>query len=98
MHLQVLANTCFSLYLQPAVSSYNQTLISWATEMLCSRWGEYRLPIPLDMRSPYLSLIHLPDCLGPPTVERKEELQELLFRKYKVMTVVDVVDGEMWCR
>ena len=50
------------------------------------------------MRSPFLSLIHLPDCLGPPTVERKEELQELLFRKYKVMTVVDMVDGELWCR
>ena len=84
--------------LQPAVSSYNQALLSWATEMLCTRWGEFRLPIPVDMQSPHLSLIHLPSCLGPPTREKRLELMMSLLRRHKVVTTVEIVDGGFWCR
>ena len=83
---------------QPAISSYNCGLLAWATELLCQRWGTDPLPIPADMKAPFLSLVRLPECLGPPTRERKYEIEGHIFYKYDMQTVVALVDGQMWCR
>ena len=50
------------------------------------------------MQSPHLSLIHLPSCLGPPTVETREYLMSSLFKRYNVVASMEVVDGDLWCR
>ena len=72
--------------------------MDWATSLLCQRWGEKPLPIPASMRAPFLSLVSLPECLGPATTQRRVELVKQLHTQFNVQTCVDIVDGRLWCR
>ncbi len=94
-------STLYLSILQPAVSAYNQRLLGWATELLCQRWGVKPLPIPVDMQSPFLSVVgplNVPPSIAEPTVRGKEGLMERLALEYNVCAVVDVIDGQLWCR
>lgn len=84
--------------LQSAISSYNTSLLSWATDMLCQRLSLSPLPIPPEMCAPFMSVMILPNCLGPPTPENEEELRHRLFQKYNVQTNICVVDKQLCLR
>ena len=49
------------------------------------------------MQSPFLSIVGAPDGLRQ-RVEDKDELMLLLYQKYKVQVVFDIVAGKWWCR
>lgn len=81
-----------------AISSYNRELSVWASEMLCKRWNVEPLPIAPELRSPFLAVVGMPKCFGPPTAEVKTEIVRELSANFNVITVVDIVDGKLWCR
>lgn len=86
------------IFLQSAISSYNTALLSWATDMLCQRLSLSPLPIPAEMCAPFMSVMLLPDCLGPATPENEKDLMERLFHKYNVQTVFCVIDKRLCLR
>ena len=88
----------YSYSCQSAISHYNTTLLSWATDMLCQRLPLSPLPIPPEMRAPFMSVMVLPDCLGSPTPENELDLMERLFHKYNVQTTMCLVDKRLCCR
>ena len=83
---------------QEAISSYNRELSIWASDMLCKRWNVEPLPIAPELRSPFLAVVGMPNCFGPPTVEVKMEIVRQLAANFNVIAVVDIVDGKLWCR
>lgn len=66
--------------------------------MLCQRLSVPPLPVPPDMKAPFMSLVILPVCLGPATKENEDRLREKLFHDYGVQTNTCVVDGRLCCR
>lgn len=66
--------------------------------MLCKRWNVEPLPIAPELRSPFLAVVGMPKCFGPPTVEVKRELVRELSANFNVVAVIDIVDGKLWCR
>ena len=93
-----LPDILFCTQLQEAVTEYNTSLISWATDMLCEHLSLSPLPVPPEMRAPFMSLVVLPSCLGPATPDNELRLVEKIFHKYGVQTVICVVDGRLCCR
>ena len=83
---------------QKAVTEYNTSLVSWATDMLCQRLSISPLPVPPEMKAPFMSLVVLPPSLGSPTPENEKRLMDKIFSDYGVQTVVCVVDRRLCCR
>lgn len=50
------------------------------------------------MCAPFMSVMILPDCLGPPTPEKEEELRHRLFHNYNVQTNICVVEKRLCLR
>ena len=80
------------------MTEYNCSLLSWATDMLCTRLSLSPLPVPPEMKAPFMSLFLLPPSLGPATTENEQALKEGIFHKYNVQTNICVVDNKLCCR
>ena len=66
--------------------------------MLCKRLSLSPLPIPPDMKAPFMSVMILPQCLGPATSENELTVMNRLFTEYNVQTVIACVDNRLCCR
>ncbi|KAL5477196.1 hypothetical protein EMCRGX_G023951 [Ephydatia muelleri] len=81
-----------------AISSYNRELSIWASDMLCKRWNVEPLPIAPELRSPFLAIVGLPKCFGPPTTEVRRGIARELLASFNVSTVVGIFDEKLWFR
>ncbi|XP_070581835.1 uncharacterized protein [Ptychodera flava] len=85
------------------VSQYNREMIEWAMEMLAEAWQTECLPIPGDMRAPFMGMVALPEgCIinVPTTVPRDytDKLKVEIHNKYKISIVLGYIQDRFWCR
>ncbi|XP_033122057.1 probable L-cysteine desulfhydrase, chloroplastic [Anneissia japonica] len=82
-----------------AVTKYNSSLLSWATDMLCKAWNTSLLPIPDSMQAPFMVLIKMPDIENVPlTPEGSTSIAASVYKQHNLHIACTRVDGRFWLR
>ncbi|EDO43426.1 predicted protein [Nematostella vectensis] len=83
------------------IQSHNMALCHWASNMLASKWQTETLPIPDNMRAPYMACIRLPQEIGiayGATRPGESKARKDLFERYSICVAVTCIQSSLWCR
>ncbi|XP_077987113.1 uncharacterized protein LOC144441416 [Glandiceps talaboti] len=86
------------------ISKYNKDLLQWAMNMLVQEWKTESLPIPDDMRAPFMGLVALPATSKKTFLTTAAEgasldhLIKAIYEKSKVVCVILNIQDRLWCR
>ncbi|XP_070532508.1 uncharacterized protein [Ptychodera flava] len=82
-----------------ALYGYITPLVEWAADNLTKAWGTEHLQIPKYMQPPLMRAIGFPYTdRHPMTYDGTIAIMKDLWEIYKVQCIVNVEDGQFWCR
>ena len=87
------------------IRAHTEPLLKQAVEMLEREWKTKRLPVPEDMLAPFMRIVKLPELKKFRVVKNGEPADKVAVRlilhlldKYKIVSMVTNIEGELCCR